>query len=172
MEGAHGELGARLADGLCGHGADRLTEVDHLLGREIHAVAGLAHTVARFAGHRRTRNDRGDGRSIKGLGVSRREVVTFLEEHGAVVISNAFRKHAAAQCFCIINLDTGSAHAINLHAARRTAILLGHDGVLRDVKEAAREIAGLRGAKRGVGETLPRPVRGHEVFNRVQPFYH
>ena len=49
-------------------------------------------------------------------------------------------------------------------AVERSAVELGDDGVLRDVDQTAREVTGVRGLERGVGETLTRAVRRDEVL--------
>ena len=53
VEGAHGELRARLADGLRGDHADRFADVHQLTAPEIAAVALRAQAVAGVAGERR-----------------------------------------------------------------------------------------------------------------------
>ena len=62
VEGTHGELGARLADGLCGDYADRLTELDQLARRERLAVAGSADTLLALARENRAHADPVDRR--------------------------------------------------------------------------------------------------------------
>ncbi len=52
VERAHGQLRARLADGLGGDDADRLTDADQLARRQVAPVAGAADAVARLAGER------------------------------------------------------------------------------------------------------------------------
>ena len=54
VEGAHGELGARLADRLGGDDADRLADVDRRAAGKIAAVAGGADAVLGLAGEDRT----------------------------------------------------------------------------------------------------------------------
>ena len=58
----------------------------------------------------------------------------------------------------------------DLETLDRTAILLGDRHVLRDVHEAAREVAGVRRLERGVGQTLTSAVRRREVLERRQTF--
>src|SRR3989344_5109179 len=81
-------------------------------------------------------------------------------------------ENAAAQCFGIFDLDAGCAYPIYLHAALRAAVFLGDDGVLCNIKEAAREVARLRGAKRRVGESFARTMGTHEVLNGIQALNH
>src|SRR4029077_20380475 len=53
MEGAHGELRARLADRLSGDDADRLAKIDRRAAREIAPIALAADAVAGLASQRR-----------------------------------------------------------------------------------------------------------------------
>ena len=53
-------------------------------------------------------------------------------------------------------------------AVDRAAVLLGDDEVVRDVDEAAGQVAGVGGFKRGVGETLAAAVGGDEVLEDGQ----
>ena len=53
VEGAHRELGARLADRLGGDDADRLADVDHVAAGEVAAVARDADAAPRLAGEHR-----------------------------------------------------------------------------------------------------------------------
>ena len=57
MEGTHGELGARLTDGLGGDDADGLADVDEVAAGQIASVALLADAMTRFAGNRRAHPD-------------------------------------------------------------------------------------------------------------------
>ena len=51
MKGAHGKLGARLANRLGGDDADRRSLLDKRFGRQVHAVTVLANAERRLAGH-------------------------------------------------------------------------------------------------------------------------
>ena len=57
-----------------------------------------------------------------------------------------------------------SSSFVDADAVERPAVELGDDGVLRDVDETTREVTGVRGLERGVGETLTRAVRRDEVL--------
>ena len=52
VEGPHGELRSRLANGLGGNNADRFAHIDLSPARQITAIAGRANAVAGFAGKR------------------------------------------------------------------------------------------------------------------------
>src|SRR5690606_18769424 len=64
VEGAHGQLRARLADGLGGNHAHRLAAVDQIAAAQIAPVAMGAQAVARFAGQRRTHLDLVDAYAV------------------------------------------------------------------------------------------------------------
>ena len=172
MEGAHGELCTRFADSLCSDRTNCFADIYHILGREVHTVANLAHSVASLAGHRRARHDRRNSRSIECFSICCRKIVTFLEQYRTVLILCVFGEHASAECFSVIRLDAGSAHAIDFYATAGATIFLGHDRILCDVEEAAGEITGFCGTERRVSETLAGAVRRHEVLNRVQSLDH
>ena len=57
VEGAHGELRARLADRLGGDDADRHAFLDQVAGGQVHAVAQPAEPSGRLAGHRAADED-------------------------------------------------------------------------------------------------------------------
>ena len=55
-------------------------------------------------------------------------------------------------------------------AGGRAAVVLDDDHVLRDVDQTARQVAGVRGTERRVGQTLAGAVRGDEVLQHRQAF--
>src|SRR5690625_7984260 len=65
VEGPHGQLGARLANGLGGNDTDRLAKVDDGPARQIAAIAGCANTIARFTGNRRAHQHPVDAGCLK-----------------------------------------------------------------------------------------------------------
>src|SRR6185437_3977407 len=95
VEGAHGELSARLADRLRRDHADRLAHVDGGAAREIAAVARAAHPVLGLAGQ-----DRTDLHLLDSGGGDRGHV--FLDDHPprvddhlAVGVAHVLRRGAA-----------------------------------------------------------------------------
>src|SRR6185312_16385189 len=55
-------------------------------------------------------------------------------------------------------------------ALRGAAVLAGDDDVLGHVGELARQVAGVGGLERGVGQTLAGAVRGREVLEHAETF--
>ena len=60
--------------------------------------------------------------------------------------------------------------ADDVDAVDRAAVVLVDDHVLGDVDQTAREVAGVGGLERGVGQTLARAVRRDEVLQHRQAF--
>ena len=51
-----------------------------------------------------------------------------------------------------------------------TAIVLGDDQILRHIDQTTRQVTGVRGFQRGIGQTFTRTVRRDEVLQYVQTF--
>ena len=64
----------------------------------------------------------------------------------------------------IRTLSGSSVDVLDPDAARALAVVLADDHLLRDVDETTREVAGVGGTERGVGETLAGTVGGDEVL--------
>ena len=86
VEGAHGQLRAGLADGLRGHDADRLADVDQLAGRHRTAVAHRTHAGAGRAGQHRANLDLGDARRQQRIDRRVTEIVTPLDDDVALLV--------------------------------------------------------------------------------------
>ena len=67
VEGAHGELGARLADRLRGDDAHRLADIDDGAAREVAAIALAAKPDRRLAGQHRADQDAVDAGTVDAL---------------------------------------------------------------------------------------------------------
>ena len=170
VERPHRELRARLADRLRGDDADRFADVDEVAAAEVAAVALGAQAVARVAGERRAHLDFVDAEELDLL-----DLVLAQQRAGVVERLLRFRVHdvggdGAAEDALAQRLDHFAAldQRLHRHAVGGPAIILGDDEVLRDVDEAAREVARVRGLQRRVGEALARAVRADEVLQHVQ----
>ena len=143
MEGAHGELGSRLADRLCGNDAHRFADVDAVPAAQIAAVALRAHAITCFAGDGRPHHDLVDAHLFQLLDQLFVDQHAGLDQHFAArgdhnVIGDHPAEYALAQAFDHIAAfdDRGDRQSVD-----RTAIDLGHDQVLRHVDQTAGEVA-------------------------------
>ena len=86
---------------------------------------------------------------------------------GAALDGRHAAEHAVAQ-----RLDDLAAldQRAGVHAVLGAAVVLGDDEVLRHVDQAARQVAGVRGLQRRVGQTLAGAVRRDEVLQNVEAF--
>ena len=95
VERTHGELRARLADGLRGDDAHRFAALDHSAGGQVAAVAELADAALRFAGQHRADLDALDTGRLN----RRRQVfgdfLVDLDDQVAFVVELIFESHAA-----------------------------------------------------------------------------
>ena len=170
MERAHGQLGAGLADGLRGHHADGLADVDQVTARQVPPVAHRADPVAGLAVDRRAHLDLVHAQVLELLapalieqGAGRDQDVLALGIHD--VGGDHAPEHPALQgLHHVAALDHGFHH----HAVGGPAVVLGDHQVLGDVHQAPRQVTGVGGLERGIGESLARTVRGDEVLQHVQ----
>ena len=170
MEGAHRQLRAGLADRLRRDDADRFAHIDDGAARQIAPIALAAHADLQLAGqHRADRHrvdagplDRVDRVLVDQPAGGEHDLARQRVEH---VDRGAAPENAVGQRRDdVAALDDGAGQ----QAAGRAAILLGDDRVLRDIDEAAGQIAGIGGLQRRVGETLAGAVRRVEVFEDGQ----
>ena len=179
VERTHRELGTGLTDRLGGDDADGLADVHQLTGRHRAAVAGGADAGAGGAGQDRAHLDllhagadeRLDGRVAqvcarrhddRAVGVDRvlgerpgerrgLDVLVALEDTRGVALG--------------VHDRTGDGR---LHALAGATVGLADDDVLGDVDQTTGEVARVGGTQGGVGQTLTRTVRVHEVLEHRQ----
>src|SRR5208283_3960476 len=135
VEGAHRELGARLADGLGGDDSDRFAEVDQMAAAEIASVAFHAHALARLAGQHRANLDSLDAGFFDSLYLVLVDHLVgahqhFVGEGVADVFEGDASEHAIAESLDYLAAFDQRRH---LDSVERAAIVLADDRVLRDV---------------------------------------
>src|SRR5215831_449865 len=159
MEGAHGELGARLADRLGGDHTDRLAEIDRRAAGEIAPVALGAYAVSGLAGESRADAHFLHARSLERLDLFLLDQLTALDDHFSGrrvldVLSGGAAEHALTERHGhLASLEDGARGDARIGAA----ILLGDDAILRHVDETPREVAGVRRLQRGIARPLRAP---------------
>ena len=171
VEGAHGELRARLADRLRRDDAHGLAHVDGRAAREVAAIALGADAVLGLAGEHRT-----DLHFLNAGGVDRLDVPFLnhlagghdhLAVRGLQILGGGAAENARRQRRDDLAGVDDRPHA---DAVLRTAIRGGDDRILRHVDETAGEITRVRGLQRRIREALAGAVGGVEVFENRQAF--
>ena len=171
VEGTHGELRARLADGLRRDDADSLAVVDRGAPGQVAAVAGGADAVLRLADEHGTDLHLLDAGSADRLEVLLFDHRALRNDDGAVLGNQILSRRAAEDARSqrrdhLAGIDDGA----HLDAPLGAAIRLTDDRVLRHVDEAAGQVARVRRLERGVGQALTGAVGRVEVLENVEAF--
>ena len=171
VEGAHGQLGAGLADRLGGDDADRVAELDHRAGRERPAVAGLADPGLELALEHRADRDR-DLLVAERLGdlleLGQVDLLAALEQLAAALGRELLRRDPPDQVLVQLALVVAQRH---LDEVLGLAVVGADDHVLGDVDQSPGQVAGVGGAQRRVGEALAGAVGGDEVLEHRQALH-
>src|SRR6185436_8303254 len=156
VERAHGELRARLADGLGGDDAHGHAHLHQLAGGEVAAVAEGAHAPLGLAGQ-----DGANAHLLDPGGLDRgsdvlRDLVVDLHDDAAaervldVLQGDPPHDAVAKRLDHLARFDDGP----DVDAVHGAAVVLGDDHVLAHVHQAPREVTRVRRLQRGVRETL------------------
>jgi len=164
VEGAHGQLGARLTDRLGGDDADGLAQIDELVVGQGPAVAVAAHRAGGLAGERRAHHHRAHAGLLDRPGEGGVDLAVAIDDDAAIGGQNGLggqtTDQLAAEAALLIGVDRD--------AAGGAAVLLPHDHVLGHIHQTAGEIAGVGGAQGGVHQALAGAVGGDDVFGDRQ----
>src|SRR5919204_191921 len=166
VEGAHGELGAGLADRLRGDHADRLADVHLPPAGQIAAVALDADAAPGLAGEHGADLHLLETGLLDLLHLVLVDLLVGLEDDlvGERILDVVERD--TAQDALTHRLDDLAAFDQRAEgdAVHGAAIVLGDDGVLRHVHQAPGQVAGVGRLESRVGEALAGAVRGDEVL--------
>ena len=171
VEGAHGELGARFADGLRGNDAHRLADVDPMAASQVASVAGGANPEARLAGDGRAHRDLVDAEIVESLHPGFIEHVADCKQHLPGLGIHHVGHHDAAQhpvaqgLHHVTAFDDGG----NREAVAGAAVQLGDDNILRHVHQAPGQVPGTGRLKGRIRQPLAGAVGGDEVLIDVEP---
>src|SRR3954471_6678733 len=170
VEGPHGQLRAGLADRLGGDDADRVTDLGGLAGGHRAAVAGLADPGGRLAlEHGADRDARVVVERLDDVGeLGAVDLLALLDEDAATLGGDLLRRDAPDEV--VVRVAAGLQHR-HLDELLGAAVLLADDHVLRDVDQAAREVARVGRAQRRVREALAGAVGRDEVLEHRQAFH-
>src|SRR6185312_15733256 len=171
VEGTHGELRARLADGLRCDNADSLTHLNHLARAEVTAVAQDAAAALGFAGEHGANLYTLDTRCLNRGSLVFVDFLVDFDDGLTFVILQLFQRDAADDAVAQ-RLDgfAGFDDRHHVDAFHRAAIQLTDDDILRDVDETAGQVARVGGLECGIGETLTCAVRRDEVLQHGEAF--
>ena len=177
MEGPERQLRPRLTDRLGGDDANRLADVDHRHGGEVATVAHPAEPTLGLAGEHRADLHRLDPRLLDRLRGLFIDHLSCLDEQLRATrlveqlrIDDILRRDNPDDALrqrlddILAFLQRG-----DLESHHRPAILLGDRHILRDVTEAAGEVAGVGGLERRVREALAGAVGRREVLEDREP---
>src|SRR5690348_6795014 len=171
VEGTHGELRSRLADGLRGDDAGSLAQFHQASGSQVAPVAGDANAALGFAGEHGADLHPLDARRLNGSRQLFRDLLVDVYDGVALVVLDLLQGDAAhdavAQRFDDVARFHDRGHVNAVHGA---AIVFADDNVLRHVHQAAGQVAGIGGLKRRIGQSLAGAVGGDEVLQHRQPF--
>src|SRR5690606_14473427 len=172
VEGAHGQLGAGLADGLGGNHADRLPDVDLVAPGQVAAITLGTDAVAGLTGAGGAHTRFIDAHGLDALH-------PFLVDHGAgghgdlvaAGLEHILGHHPAEDTVTqgfddVATLD----HRGHQQALGGAAVDAGDHHVLGHIHQAAGEVPGVGGLERGIRRALPGTVGGDEVLEYVQAF--
>ena len=169
MEGTHGQLRARLADGLGRDDANRFAQAARFARSQVHAIAVGAHALARAALQDRADLDAGQAHGDDLVGILLGHHVILGDDQVAVIVIQVVHQEAADEAL-VERLDglVAFLDVLDPDALGRAAVLLANDDILRDVNQAAGQVTGVRRTQRGVGHTLSGASRGDEVLKYGQ----
>ena len=170
VEGAHGQLRARLADALGADDAHGHALLDQRAGGEVHAVAQGADAQRGVAGHRAADLDLLQAHLLDAAGDVERDQVVLADDHFVGDrVDDVGAADAAADRVGQADFDLLAAvdHALG-DALRRAAVVHGDDDVLGHVGQLAGEVAGVGRLQGRVGQALAGAVGRAEVFQHAQ----
>src|SRR6266849_6160794 len=173
VEGAHGELGARLADGLGRDDADGFAQFHQAAGGQIAAIASDADAFFALAGEDRTEFNFLHAGGFDGLGAHLINFLVGLGNHGlgvARVMNVVTGKTADEPLAQLDHFVLAFVNRLHPDAVASAAILLPDDDVLRHVHQLAGHVTGVGGLEGGVGQALAGAVGRNEVFEDGEAF--
>ena len=172
MEGTHGKLGARLADGLRCDDTDSLALADRSAHCKVDAVAVAANALARAALEYGADLHAGDACLDDLVGIVLvHHLALRNDDYAGLRIADVIDRITAEQTLTQ-RLDDLVAFldVLDPDALGRAAVVLADDNVLRNVYQTAGQVTGVRGTKCGIGHALSSAAGRDEVFEGGQTF--
>ena len=134
MEGTHGELGSRFADGLRGDDTDRFAEFDGASACQVAAIAHDANAAFGFTGQHGADLHTLNTSELDGNGEFLGDFLVDVHNHAALVVLDALEGDASSDTVTQRFDDlTGFNDRADVDAVDRTAVLFGDDHVLCNI---------------------------------------
>src|ERR1019366_6108022 len=171
VEGTHGELGSRLADGLRHDHARGLAQLDQAAGSQVAPVTHHAHAALGLAGEHRANLDLLDTGCLYRTSQVFGDLLIDVNDDVAFVVLDLLQRDAAHDTVAQRLDDFARLHdGGDVDAIDRAAIVFADDHVLRHVHQTPGQIARIRGLESGIGQALAGAVGGDEVLQHRQAF--
>src|ERR1035441_8764636 len=167
VERTHGELRARLADGLRGDDAGGFAQFHPGARGQVAAIAIDAHAALAFAGQHRTDLDLLDVRVVDEPGLDFVDLLVRLSEQFLRLLrirDVVARKPAHEAVAQLDHLVFAFVDGLDPNAVGRAAIVLANNHVLRHIHQFAGHVTRVGGLEGGVGQTLAGAVGRDEVL--------
>ena len=159
VEGTHGELRSRLADGLRRDNSRSLAQLDQSARSQVAAVAHDANATLRLAGEHRANLHPLDTGSLHRNRQVFRNFLVDVDDDVAFVVLDLLQRHAANDTVAQRLDDLARLHdGSDVDAIDRSAIVFADDHVLRHVHQSTGKVARIRGLESGIGQSLTRAV--------------
>src|SRR5690606_39250629 len=139
---------------------------------QVAPVAHGAHAAPRLAGEHRANPDLFDARVLDATDRGFvEELVRLNDGLSRQRIDDLFERHAPEDAFAErLNDFAGLFELGDAETIEGSAIVHADHTILSDVDETARQVTGVSGLERGIGETLTSTVRRNEVLVHAQAF--
>ena len=160
VERTHGELGARLPNGLGGNDANSLSQVNQLVVSQGPAIALAANRTGRLASQRRADHNGGNACRLNSPAQRGIHLAIPFHHHCAIGSNDRFGSEAADQ----FAGKTTFLVRLNQDAASCATILFAHDDVLGNIHQTPGEIARICRTQGRVYETLTGPIGGNHIL--------
>ena len=172
VEGAHGQLGAGLADGLGSDDADRFAHVDDVPARQVASVAEGADALGALAGQPGADVDGVDAGVVDLLGNDfLDERVGVHDELAGVFVIHREHGGAAQHALGQALLDLAVLDVVRqLQTVHGAAVDLADGHVLDHVDQAAGEVTGVGRLERRIRQALACAMGGDEVLQNREAF--
>ena len=172
VERTHGQLRARLTDGLRSDNAHSFTDIHRRTASKVTAIAGRANALFGFADQRRADLGRLDFSLLDRFHHRLIDERTSRHDHFTGRGVDDILGHGATQNTLTQRCNHRTTLNDRAHFERvgRFAVLFDDDAILRHVDQTAGEVARVRGLQRGVREALTSAVGRVEVLKNVEAF--